>query len=164
MATIAELVERGALVVLDVPLDQGEQSWRRIYGLPDFITWLDEVLPALETTVVGGDSRPDEQVDAVFHEYVVGDPLHLDRRFKRLNYTPDLSVWEFKTPDIRIFGWVPERDVFICAYGDLKDTIEVRRSYDRYIAMTSYARQQIDLDEPKAITSREYDDVLSDAD
>src|SRR5690606_4949012 len=109
MATLSELEVRESLIRLEVELDPGEQPWRTIYALPSFIPWLDETLPGLSTTIVGGDTEPAEQLDAVFHEYIQGAPLNLDRRFKRLSWTPDLSVWEFKTPDLRIFGWVPRR-------------------------------------------------------
>jgi hypothetical protein len=163
MATIEELETNGTLVKIEVPLDLGYQPWRRIYGLPTFIQWLENDLPLLQTTIIGGDSEPLEQVDAVLNEYVRGDHLSTDHRFKKLSWTPDLSVWEFKTPDIRIFGWVPAIDVFICCFGDHKDQIELMRSYGTYQARTSYVRSQMDLNEPKAIVSKEYLDVLSDA-
>ncbi|WP_050991441.1 hypothetical protein [Sinorhizobium fredii] len=164
MATLIELEQNGDIERIDVALDVGEQPWRTLYGTPAFIEWLDNVLPDLQTTVVGGDTTPMEQVDAVFYEYVVGEPLNPDRRFKRLNWTPDLYVWEFKTPDIRILGWIPARDVFICTYGEMKDRLEALNLYGRYQALTNFARDNLDLNEPKAILSRNYTDVVSDAD
>lgn len=163
MATVIELCEDGALERIDVPLDANEQTWRRIYGTPEFIRWLEEKLPLLETTVIGGDTEPLEQVDAVFHEYIVGDRMVQDVRFKSLSWTPDYSIWEFKTADIRVFGWVPEKDVFICTFGDMKDDIELYNRYGRYIVQTKYVRDNLDLDEPKFIGSKDYSDVLSDA-
>ncbi|MBY2993801.1 hypothetical protein HF263_04085 [Rhizobium leguminosarum] len=163
MATLDELDQNESLVRMDVELEAGEQSWRRIYATPQFLQWLHNDLPNLETTIVGGDSEPDEQVDAVFHEFVIGECMDFDRRFKALSRTPDLFVWEFKTPDIRIFGWIPERDVFICCFGDHKDEIELYNRYGRYMAQTEYVRNNLDLDPPKAIESKDYEDVLSDA-
>ena len=163
MATLSDLETADALVRIEVPLDTGDQPWRRLYGTPEFIKWLDEDLPVLETTVIGGDSEPSEQVDAVMFDFVRGAHLNSDKRFKRLTSTPDYSVWEFKTPDIRIFGWVPMIDTFICCFGDMKDRIELLRSYMTYIARTKYVRDQIPLDEPKSIDGGEYDNVLSDA-
>lgn len=163
MATIIELEKSGSLIAISVPLDEGEQLWRRLYGTVGFIGWLDRVLPLLRTTIVGGDTEPYDQVDAIFHEYVVGERMQFDRRFKKLARTPDEFVWEFKTPDIRIFGWIPMRDVFICAFGDMKDEIEKRNLYGRYIAQTIYVRNSLDLDEPRYVASGEYRDVLSDA-
>lgn len=163
MATLSELVEKGDLSRIEVELERGEQPWRRIYAIPTFTAWLGDKLPTLSTSIYA-DAEPIEQVDAVFHEYIVGEHLSTDVRFKSLSWTPDWSVWEFKTPDIRVFGWVPERDVFICAYGDMKDNIETFHLYGRYIVQTKYQRDQLDLNEPKFIASKKYDDILSDAD
>ncbi|TVR07387.1 MAG: hypothetical protein EA385_13020 [Salinarimonadaceae bacterium] len=155
--------QRETLVAISVPLDGAEQRWRRLYGTPEFIEWLDSALPLLRTTVIGGETEPYDQVDAIFHEYIIGERMQFDRRFKKLARKPDKFVWEFKTLDIRIFGWIPMRDVFICTFGDMKDEIETRRLYGRYIAQTIYVRNTLDLDEPKYVPCAEYDDVLSDA-
>ncbi len=163
MATLLELKRSGTLTSIEVPLDGDDQKWRRLYGTNDFVRWLDEKLPLLETTVVGGETEPYDQVDAVFHEYIVGEPMQFDRRFKKLSRTPDEYVWQFKTPDIRIFGWIPMRDAFVCTFGDMKDRIETLNLYGRYIAQTVYVRNGLDLDEPRYVASAEYDDVLSDA-
>ncbi|MCG6121304.1 MAG: hypothetical protein MEP57_01155 [Microvirga sp.] len=163
MATILDLEQDEALIAISVPLDGAEQTWRRLYGTPDFVNWLDGELPQLRTTVVGGETQPYDQVDAIFHEYCVGEAMQFDRRFKKLSRTPDEFVWEFKTPDIRIFGWIPMRDVFVCTFGAMKDEIEMMNLYGRYIARTIFVRNALDLDEPKYVASAEYDDVLSDA-
>lgn len=163
MATLLELVASGDLVKIEVELEGTDQPWRVLYGTPEFINWLEKALPELETTVVGGDIEPDEQVYACFYDYIVGEDLDPDVRFKKLRRTPDLHVWELKTIDVRIFGWIPQKDVFICCFGDLADTIKLRDSYSTYMARTEYVRAQINLDEPKSIESRNYDDVLSNA-
>ena len=162
MATIATLEGTGRLVRIEIELDGRAQPWRCLYGTPDFIEWLDRVLPNMKTTVVGGEIEPLEQVDAIFHEYVSGEHMDADRRFKKLTCTPDHFVWELKTLDVRIFGWVPVRDHFICTYGDHKDQIELLRKYGRYIAQTVYVRNQCDL-QPNHIAHEEYEYVLSDA-
>jgi len=146
------LEQLNRLVRIDVELDGRAQPWRCLYGTPEFIDWLDNVLPGIDTTVIGGEIGPHEQVDAVFHE-----------RFKKLSCTPDHFVWELKTLDVRIFGWVPVKDHFICAYGDHKDQIELMRNYGTYIAKTVFARNQCDL-QPNHIAHGEYEHVLSDAD
>jgi len=161
MATLAELEEAGALVRLDV-LDTGEMPWRYIYATPDFISWLDEVLPSLQSTTIGAQLTPEEQVFARFDEYVSGEPLGDDRRFKSLRSTPDHHVWEFKTDDVRIFGWIPRRDTFVATIGDLKDEIEKLQKYGRYIAQTAFIRSNIGLDEPNCITEKDYKSVVSD--
>ncbi|KAB2655919.1 hypothetical protein F9K94_15440 [Brucella tritici] len=162
MATLEQLIETDELVSLGVELEQNALPCRKLIGTPGFVLWLDEVLPQLQTTIVGGITDPLEQVDAVFHEYISGEDINYDRRFKRLTSRPDdRHVWELKTPDIRIFGWVPKKDHFICCYGEMKDEIELRLAYPRFIAQTVYVRTTLDLDEPKCIQSRDYNDVVS---
>ena len=94
-------------------------------------------------------------------EYSSGEEMLTDRRFKKLRYTPDLHVWELKTDEVRIFGWVPEKDAFICCYGDSKDKIELEESYGRYIALTSNIRNCMNLDDPKCVEHGEYQHVIS---
>jgi hypothetical protein len=162
MATLIELSKSPALEVID-PLEAGELSWRSLYATMGFIEWLDGSLPGVVHNTLYSDLTPTEQVFAVFYEYVIGDNFSSDRRFKKLNYTPSQHVWEFKTDEIRVFGWIPRKDAFVCCYGDSKDNIEVNNSYGRYIAQTAYVRNTIDLDEPKSLESRNYLDVISNA-
>lgn len=161
MATIAELEESGALVKLDL-LDPGEMPWRYIYATPAFIQWLDEVLPSLISTTVGSQLSPQEQVFARFDEYVAGEACNDNRRFKSLSATPDHHVWEFKTDDIRVFGWIPRRDTFIATFGDTKDDIETYRRYGLYMARTKFVRDNLGLDEPNCLTEKDYPSVVSD--
>ncbi|ODR98427.1 hypothetical protein AUC68_08295 [Methyloceanibacter methanicus] len=144
---------------------EGELPWRTLLGTPAFVDWMANVLPTLESTIVGGDITPEEQVYSIFVDYVIGEHIQFhteDRRFKKLNPL-QRHVWEFKTLDIRVIGWVASRDVFICTYGEMKDEMELMRLYDRYIALTFGFRNRLELDEPKAVTGDQYDDVLSDA-
>lgn len=162
MATLIELSESGVVEVID-PLEAGELPWRMLYATMEFIEWLDGDLPEIEHNMLYSDLTPIEQVFAVFYEYVAGENFSSDRRFKKLHCTPDHHVWEFKTDEVRVFGWVPHKDAFICCFGDSKDNIELNGSYGRYIAQTVYARNIMDLDEPKYLEGRSYIDVVSDA-
>jgi hypothetical protein len=160
MATLVELCESGALDTID-PLEAHELPWRRLYGTVDFILWLDQVLPNLCHNVLYSDLSPQEQLFAAFAEYVSGEEFLVDRRFKKLSSTPERFVWEIKTEEIRIFGWAPHKDAFICCYGDSKDKIMVENSYGRYIAKTVYVREKMDLDRPKFVASGAISDVVS---
>ena len=161
MATLEKLVDDGLIEKLEVELEPKELPWRCLYGTPEFVEWLREILPNFDTALIEGEISPIEQVDDIFHEYIIGAEFNSDRRFKKLNYTPDYFVWEFKTLDIRIFGWVPRKDSFVCTFGDSKNNIELMRSYGRYIAQTAYIRNHLDLEEPKCLESKEYADVIS---
>lgn len=162
MATIDVLISNEMLVNIEIELEHDALPCRRLLATPQFIQWLDEVLPNLQTAIIGGDLQPLEQVDFIFHEYISGEDINHDRRFKRLYSRPDdRHIWELKTQDLRIFGWVPQKDVFICCYGEMKDTLELMKAYPRFIALTVFVRNHIDLDEPNCIASREYTDVVS---
>lgn len=147
-----------------MPLEPAEMPWRRLYATPEFVEWLDTVVPELEQNTLYDDLRPIEQISALFAEYVAGDSFSNDRRFKKLNWTPDLCVWELKTTDVRIFGWVPERDSFVCCYGDSSDKIKTLDLYGRYMALTRRKMEDVGLDPPICVESSEYSDVISDQD
>jgi hypothetical protein len=164
MATIASLCDEGHLVAIDPGLEPDELPKRRLFGTPEFVRWLDETLPGLLGDSIGADLSPFDQVYALFFEYVIGNAFSTDRRFKKLNGTPDHYVWEFKTDDVRVFGWVPQKDTFICCFGDSKVAIETFQKYGRYIAQTKFVRDNISLDAPKFIESVRYVDVISDED
>ncbi|OOY16751.1 hypothetical protein BMI85_06725 [Thioclava sp. DLFJ4-1] len=162
MATLIDLVESGTLDKID-PLEPGELTWRTLYATMDFLTWLEEGLPGLNHNELYSNLTPEEQVFSAFAEYVSGEELSTDRRFKKLSWTPDHRIWEFKTDEVRVFGWVPQKNAFICCFGDSADRIKATNSYGRYMAQTTYVRDNIDLDEPKYIDSGNYADVLSNA-
>lgn len=163
MPTIATLIENNTLIQIHVDLERGVQPWRCLYGTTEFLSWINEVLPGLNTTIPGDSWTPEDQVFDAFDRFIAGKSLDDSRRFKSLNSTPQYFVWEFKTPDIRIFGWFPQKDHFICAYGIMKETLELERAYGKYIAMTKYVRDnQLCLEPPGFINSRKYEDVLSD--
>lgn len=164
MATLQQLEQQNALICIDVGLDPDEQIWRKLYATPEFTTWLDQDLPQLESASVGCELSPYEQVDAIFYDFVIGESLDDDRRFKKLHSTPDRFVFELKTIEVRIFGWFAQKDHFICAFGDLTDKIKDHNLYYGYINQTEFVRNHLELDPPKYVDSRIYDDVLSDAD
>jgi len=169
MATLTELADAEVEIQrIEIDLDNGKQPWRCLFATPDFQEWAGNVLPELETGIMQAEISPNEQVYALFADFIEGQHLEENRRFKPLRYHPELFVWELKTIDIRIFGWFAAMDMFICCFGELKDVLEnpneTTRTYDRYIAKTNFARHTLSLDEPKFVNFKEYANVLSDAD
>lgn len=160
MATLVELCESGVLDTID-PLEPDELPWRILYATTDFLHWAATVLPVLPHNPLYDKLTPIEQVFAVFAEYVSGDDFLTDRRFKKLSWTPEHHVWQIKTEEVRIFGWVPKKNVFICCFGDSADRIKTEDSYGRYIAQTVYTRNNLQLDEPRFVESKSYEDVIS---
>jgi hypothetical protein len=163
MATLSRLCEEGNLVPLDPGLEAHELPVRRLFGTPAFVEWLDSGLPNIPLDPIHADLSAMEQVAALFHNYLMGENFSNDRRFKKLNPAQH-HVWEFKTDGVRIFGWIPAKDSFVCCFGDSKDEIVTYSKYGRYVAQTRFVREGLNLDEPKCVESREYDDVISSQD
>lgn len=160
MATLIVLCESGLLETID-PLEEDELGWRTLYATPKFISWLDHVLPELGHNVLYSDLSPIEQVFAAFAEYCSGENMLDDKRFKKLRCSPEHFVWEIKTEEVRIFGWIPRKDAFVCCFGESKDQIMLLDSYGRYLAQTVYFRTQLDLDSPKCLEEGEIENVIS---
>ena len=161
MATIRELVDSGRLEEIN-SLEENELPMRYLYGTPEFISWLDESLELIEFDPTYAELEPTEQVDALFGEYSLGHPFSTDRRFKKLASTPDHGIWELKTTDVRIFGFVPEKDKFVCCFGEDADIVKLKNSYGAFIARSRFTLNNLGLDEPPCIMSSEYKDVISD--
>lgn len=161
MSTLQQLAEDGILVKLDV-LEENELPQRCIYALPKFVLWLQNVLPTMAEDAMYSDATPLEQVTVMFEDYASGEAFSTDRRFRKLSCTPEHWVWELKTDSIRIFGWVPHKDFFICCFGDSADTIKQFNMYGTYIAQTVYERNNLQLDSPKYVEGKDYPHVISD--
>jgi len=164
MATLTELISSGALEKIDPGLEPHELESRCLYGTTDFIEWLDTNLAAVAHNPIYADLSPMEQVSALFSDFVLGVNFSTDKRFKKLKRTPSFNVWELKTEDIRIFGWLPQKDHFICAFGDSATAIKVHLMYETYMAKTKYVMDHLELNEPKCLGGKEYTDVISNED
>lgn len=160
MPTLMQLVDSEALIRVNV-LESDDLPSRCLYATPDFVDWLENTLSELVEDPIYGDLSPYEQVYAMFAEYVSGSDFSSDRRFRKMSSTPEYWVWEMKTVSIRIFGWVPNKDCFICCYGDEADKIKFLDSYNTYIAKTFYVRNQLPLDPPKYVAGGQYEQVIS---
>ncbi|MDA1001514.1 MAG: hypothetical protein O2807_13485 [bacterium] len=72
------------------------------------------------------------------------------------------EVWEMKTPDLRVFGWVYKPRVFIVAILDYADWYKrptVKKSYEDARRQVMLERDALELDEPK-FTSGTYDALV----
>jgi hypothetical protein len=161
MATLDTLVARQALVRVLVPTD-GEPHLRWIYGFPGFQTWLAVDLPQLESGRLQAPDPPAEQVDNVLYRWITGKGILYARQFQDLMPGSD-EVWEMKTPDIRIFGWMYQPRKFIAVFGDYADLYKGknrRRSYEDARRRVKRERDRLDLDHPKFATGT-FDELVS---
>lgn len=161
MATLEQLVERNALVCVDVPLDGGKQPWRTLLSTARLINWLSTDLPSLDGN--RGDLSPVQQLDTLFADFIAGEPLGLARHLK-LIHPRNNGVWELRTADIRVFGWFPRRNVFIGSSAGLKHQIERYDLYDEHRDLAVSDRIGLGLQDPDCIYGERYHDILSDAD
>jgi hypothetical protein len=163
MATLDNLANRKppALHRIDVPLDRGEQPERLIYGLPELIDWMAIKLPLLEPGRLKAADAPSEQLDYALYRWISGGDVAYGRMFKDLMPMRD-EVWELKTADLRIFGWMYRPRVFIGVFGDYADLYKGRNtsaSYAKAIERVKVAREKLEIDQPK-IASGKFDDLV----
>ncbi|HWN49995.1 MAG TPA: hypothetical protein VNO18_09230 [Xanthobacteraceae bacterium] len=119
MATLDILLDRQELVRILVPTD-GEPRMRWVYGFPNFREWLAVELPRLVPGRLQAADPPVEQVDDILYRWITGKEILYTRQFKDLTPMAD-EIWEMKTADIRIFGWMYQPRKFIAVFGDYAD-------------------------------------------
>ncbi len=162
MATPGELCDQGEMQPWNVPLIGRQQPSRTIYVTNQFVEWAKNGLTKILPTHWGGEVKPTEQVTILMRSYRAGNKLEIGRQFKIL--APHVSgVWEFKTGDVRIFGWFYARDFYIASWGAdanyIKQDQKVR--YGDCIDKAIGDRDSLDLTVPKFITSTDVRDVIS---
>lgn len=163
MATLHILIGRSpaALHKIEVPLGRGEQPERLVYGFPEFVRWIKEDLPALETGRLKAADKPEEQLDNILYRWIAGKEVSYGRMFKDLMPGPE-EIWELKTADLRVFGWMYKPRVFIAVFGDYADLYKGRNpvaSYTSARTKVKNARNILDIDEPKFATGS-FDDLV----
>lgn len=161
MATIHKLLTDGQLINIIVPLDRRDFQNRWIYALPSFVEWMQKILPHLQTGRLNASETPEEQLDNILYKWIAGKEIRYEKMFKDLSPSKD-EVWEFKTADLRIFGWMVEKGKFVAVLGgytDLYKPPNQKASYDAAKSKVILARNNLDLDEPKFI-SGVYDDII----
>jgi len=73
----------------------------------------------------------------------------------------EADVFELVTPDVRIFGWFPRKDVFVAVAGDVMENTHGHDLYPGYRNMVIRQRELLDLDEPKWTPGASENDVIS---
>jgi hypothetical protein len=160
MPTIADLVDSGSIVRIEVELAPRDQPLRLLYGTPQFIEWLKEILDGSWPVRLLGSTTPAEQIDDLFHSFLSGQPLIFTRQFRVIRIE-DNAVWELKTPDIRIFGWFAAKNCFVAVFGNWADTIKEHDLYRGYRIAIRRLRRELNIDETLCVKGVDPDDVLS---
>lgn len=160
MPTATDLVNSGAILKIEVALAPHDQPLRLLYGTPDFVQWLNDILAGARPPVHSGEATPAEQIDDLFYSFLSGRPLVFTRQF-RVVRAEENAVWELKTPDIRIFGWFMAKDCFVAVFGNWADTIKDHDLYRGYRIAIRRLRRELGIDETLCVKGVAPDDVLS---
>jgi len=151
MATLNRLLGK-ELERITVPLGPNDgMPTREIFGVPCVLDWIKNTLPELPTEA-GAALTPQEELDDLLFNFISSKGrLIYDKMFKDLIPMRD-EVWELKTYQLRIFGWMYRKDQFIAVVP--RRAIEVKRGtrgYDAAKKKVIEARDRIPLDEPKFV-------------
>ena len=160
MATLSELQKRHVIHELRLPLRAEALPLRRIYFSSAFGKLVKEDLPKIPSTMFGNELPAKQQVHMLFERFIEGGSFRQPRQFRILNPSRH-GVWEFKTGDVRIFGWFPEKDCFFAVIGTDTFTVKDQRLYDFHIENVLNFRRELDLDDPRFVAGTEDDNVIS---
>lgn len=163
MATLTKLVEDKLLIRVTVPLGRRQFHERKIYAFPDCLVWMRDDVPKMVTGRVASAFTPSEQLIERLRQWIAGDPMVFGRMFRDMEYPKDIDgVWELKTADLRIFGWMYRPKEFVAVRGgytdDYKEPTKIRNYADdkREVAK---ARDSLPLDGDKYVTGN-FDEIV----
>jgi hypothetical protein len=163
MATLLDLASPGGpLAKLDPGLEPRDQEWRVIYAAGRFRDWVQNDLPKL-TSQWEIETTPLEQFVALAEIFASGETLTYGERFKPLHPREE-GIWELKTPDLRIFGWFPQKDHFVAVVADTAERVKTHGLYHGYLGEVKRFRTALNLDDPKYMTGDDPHAVISNYD
>jgi hypothetical protein len=120
MATLDKLIQAKTLIRVTVPLGRGQFHERKLYTYPECLEWLRRKVPHMMTGRIASALTPQEQLIERLRQWMAGDPMAYGRMFRDLIPRSD-GVWEIKTADLRIFGWLYRPREFIAVRGGYAD-------------------------------------------
>jgi hypothetical protein len=161
MATLTKLLEEKKIIRVQLRLGRGKFDERKLYAYPECLEWMKAAVPKMVTGRVASDFTPAEQLIRRLTQWIVADLMAYNRMLKDMTPRSD-EVWELKTPDLRIFGWMYRRREFIAVCGgyadDYKEPTKIRNyADDRRVVVT--ARNALCLNGEKFV-SGEFNDLV----
>lgn len=161
MATLVELITSGHIRPWEVALTRRQVRSRGLYLLPSplLISWLKDDLPAL-ASCWNIEETPMQQLDAFTKIFVAGETLTYTRHFNPLVHH-GAGVWELKTADVRLFGWFPHRDCFVCGRADHAERVKQYDLYAGYAGEVVRDRDALPLNDPKFVPGDDPHAVVS---
>lgn len=161
MATFDRILQDKRLIRVVIRLRHGEFNDRRFYAYPRCLEWMNSVVPTLVTGRLQSDLTPAEQLMTRLRQWITGKPMAYGRMFQDL-MPPKDEVWELKTADLRIFGWMYRPREFIAVLGGYADDYKEptkRKNYEDDRRAVVAAREALPLDGQKYVTG-EFDELV----
>ena len=135
---------------------------RELYAFPDCLKWMKETVPKFETGRQNSAHTPAEQMILRVQQWLSGAPLQKGPMFKELEFPKDNDVWELKTSDLRMFGWMYQPKKFIvasCGYADHYKEPTKTKNYADDVRAVMDARQALPLDGAKFVKGK-FDELV----
>jgi hypothetical protein len=153
MATFDNLLKQKKLIPVKLRLRSGQFPERKIYAFAECVEWMRNEVPQMTTGRVASDFTPLEQLVERFRQWIAGDPMEYGRMFHDMEPRTD-DVWEMKTADLRIFGWMYLPRQFIAVRGgytdDYKEPTKIKNYADDRREVVK-AREALPLDGEKFV-------------
>jgi hypothetical protein len=161
MTTFDKLLEQKRLIRVTVPLPRGQFHDRKLYAYPKCLEWMRNDVPKLVTGRFASALTPKEQLIERLRQWMAGDPMAYGRMFHDMDPRSD-EVWEIKTADLRIFGWMYRPCEFIAVCGgytdDYKEPTKIKNYADDRREVVR-ARDSLPLDGDK-YAKGDFDDLV----
>lgn len=145
------------LTLVRIPLGRREFADRKFYAMPSFVRFIEETLPGAPIGVLGATETPKIQMDTLLRKWITGRPMAYSRAFSNLKPAHH-AVWEMKTVDLRVFGWIYRPKAFIATFAGLADDYKSqngdppKESYGDARDRVVWIRNRLDLDPPAYVT------------
>lgn len=123
MATLSKLCDDKVLLKGKGPLGPGRFYERGFYAFPGFVDWIKNEVKNRPTGRINSAMTPNEQLVERLRQWMAGEPMAEGPMFHDMRPSED-GVWELKTHDLRIFGWLYRPREFIAVCGGHKDDYE----------------------------------------
>jgi hypothetical protein len=161
MATFDKLLSEGRIVRVKLRLTRGQFDERELYAYPECLKWMKAEVPQMVTGRVQSAFSPKEQLITRLLQWITGKPMARGRMFQDMSPRSD-EVWELKTADLRIFGWMyrPRKFIAVCSgYADhYKEPTKIKNYADDMRAVVQ-ARDELPLDGDK-FAAGDYDELV----
>jgi len=120
MTTFDKLLEEKKLIRVTLRLPRGQFHDRKFYAYPKCVNWMRNEVPKMVTGRLGSAFTPHEQLIERLRQWMAGHPMSYGPMFHDMDPQTD-EVWEMKTADLRIFGWMYRPREFIAVSGGYTD-------------------------------------------